>query len=153
MKTLRICLYGFVLTIANMGSIITGFMVYHLLKPANQLAVQLPVAAILSIIAFVAWSWLIQHLAFKRLALQEPSEFLWIYIVSLLWFPIIFVPLHYVTQGYLTAVGNIVAVLFFQLPVNGMAIVIAILISFPKIIGGILISKHDFRAFNRSRVK
>jgi hypothetical protein len=133
MKTLRVCLYGFVLATANLGSIIAGFIVYHLLKPANQIAVQVPVAAILSITAFVVWGWLIRRLPFKRLSLQGPDEFVWAYIVSLLWAPVIFVPIHYITQGYLTFIGNIVALLFFQLPVNGAAIVTAMLISFPKI--------------------
>ncbi len=37
------------MVITNLGAIYYGFILYHLLKPANQIAVQLPVAVILSI--------------------------------------------------------------------------------------------------------
>ncbi|MFC1739281.1 hypothetical protein ACFL1G_09570 [Planctomycetota bacterium] len=141
MKTLRICLNAFVLTAANLGSIIAGFILYNLLKPANQIAVQGSVAAILSITAFLLWSWLILHLQFRKLILQEPIEFFWAYVASLFWFPTIFIPVHYVTQGYLTSIGNIIAVLLFQIPVNGVSIAVVILMSSSYKISPVINSK------------
>lgn len=38
---------------------------------------------------------------------------------------LIFVPLHYVSQGYLTSIGNILGIWFFQVPVNLLAILAA----------------------------
>lgn len=125
MRILRICLHSLVLTVANIGFIIVGFGVYHLLKPVNQIAIQAPVAAILCITAFVVWSLFIPRLPFKGLPLQGTSELAWVYLAALLWSPIVFVPLHYITQGYLTSVGNILATWFFQLPVNFLAILTA----------------------------
>jgi hypothetical protein len=132
MKILRICLFGVVLACANIGGVIVGFVVYDLVKRANQMGIQVPVAAFSSIGAFVAWGWLICHLPFKRLSLQGIDEFLLTYVASLLYFPVIFVPLHYGTQGYFTSIGNILAVLLFQLPVNALAVGGAALVSYSK---------------------
>ncbi len=49
MKLFRISLNSLIMVITNLGAIYYGFILYHLLKPANQIAVQLPVAVILSI--------------------------------------------------------------------------------------------------------
>ena len=125
MKLLRILLHSLALTAANFGSIILGFAIYYSLRQVNQIAVQAPIAAILSIIAFVVWSLFVHRLPFKRLYLRGTKELIWVYFVSLLWNPIIFIPLHYVTKGYLTSRSNILALWLFQLPVNLAAVLLA----------------------------
>jgi hypothetical protein len=64
-------------------------------------------------------------LPLKDIMLRTKGEFAWAYSSSLLWNPVIFVPFHFLTQGYLTSVGNLVALLLFQLPVNLLAIISA----------------------------
>ena len=118
------CLHSLVLAVVDIGFIIVAYSIYYILKPINQIAVQAPVAAILCIFGFAAWSLVIRRF-FKSLALQETSEFAWTYVGSLLWIPMIFVPLHYITQGYLTSFGNILGIWLFQLPVNLLAILAA----------------------------
>lgn len=125
MKILRILLHSFVLAIANVGSIIAGFGIYQILKPANQIAVQAPSAVVFSVIAFLLWSFLFRSLSITHLSLQERNEIAWMFVFALVWAPIIFVPLHYVTQGYLTAFGNILGIWLFQVPTNFLAIVVA----------------------------
>ena len=116
------------MVITNLGAIYCGFILYHLLKPANQMAVQLPVAVILSIAGFVFWNLLLQIHPLKRFAIKEKRELIYIYFAALIWATVIFVPLHYVTQGYLTSFRNIIAIWMFQLPVNLISIVAAYLI-------------------------
>lgn len=65
MRTLRIGLHSLILAMANIGCIVIAYAIYYLLKPANQIAVQAPVAATLSITTFAVWSLLIQRLAFQ----------------------------------------------------------------------------------------
>ncbi|HIJ64603.1 MAG TPA: hypothetical protein HPP77_01525 [Candidatus Hydrogenedentes bacterium] len=122
MKLFRILLHGVVLLLANFTGIFAGFMAYNLMKPANQISVQVPVAAALSVLLFVTWSIFVQAFPSKKLVLQGPSEFAWVFLAALVWNPVIFVPVHYVTQGYLTAPGNIVASMAFQLPVNAITL-------------------------------
>jgi len=44
------------------------------------------------------------------------------FVVSLLWAPLVFVPLHYFTQGYLTSIGNLLTLAVYQFPVNAIAL-------------------------------
>jgi len=122
MKFLRNSLHSFIMVIANLVAIYCGFIVYYLLKPANQIAVQLPVAVILSIVGFALWNLFLRIKLLKRFAIREKKELIFIYFAGFVWVPVIFVPLHYITQGYLTSYGNIVAIWLFQLPLNFISI-------------------------------
>ncbi len=125
MKLIYPGLHGLVLTIINITGVLVGFGAYHLLKPANQIAIQVPVAATVCIIGFVSWNAFSQRLPFKGLAKPRGGELLWVYLAALLWNPVLFVPLHYLTQGYLTSFGNILGLWLFQIPVNLLAILAA----------------------------
>lgn len=107
MRILSICVDSLVLAITNIVAILVGFGAYHLLKPVNQVAVQVPVAAMVCIIGFVSWRFFTRRLPFKGFAQPGSGELAWVYLAALLWSPILFVPLHYVSQGYLTSIGNI----------------------------------------------
>jgi hypothetical protein len=121
--------------LANFIGIFIGFIIYKLARPANQLAIQLSIGAILSIVLFLGWILLIHFLPFvKRLILCDMMELIGTGVTSLVWTPIIFVPLHSFTQGYLTAAGNIVAMLLFQLPVNLIVVVVIAIIANMRII-------------------
>ena len=125
MKTLRIFVHGFALLLANLIGVYVGFMVYYYLRPANQIAIQAPVATIVSIALYLCWTLLLGVGALNRMRLRGLSEFGYSFVCALVWNPIIFVPLHYFTQGYVTAVGNVIALLMFQIPVNVLAILLA----------------------------
>jgi hypothetical protein len=129
MKVLQILLHGFVLFVTNFIGIFAGLIVYHFVRPANQIAVQLPIAAIISIMLFLAWVLLIRRIHIMRsLVLCDVLGIFGVFIASLVWAPMIFVPLHYFTQGYLTEAGNLAAILLFQLPVNFIVVVVMAII-------------------------
>ena len=121
MTLLRVCLHSFVLTITDLGSIILAFGFYSILRSimsVNQRVVQGSIAAIFCIIIFALWSLVVTCLPTKTLSLQGNRELVWTYFAALLWVPVIFIPLHYITQGYFTSFGNIIAIWLFQIPVN-----------------------------------
>ena len=121
MTLLRVCLHSFVLTITDLGTIILAFGFYSLLRSimsVNQRVVQGSIAAIFCIIIFALWSLVVTRLPTKTLSLQGNRELVWTYFAALLWVPVIFIPLHYITQGYFTSFGNIIAIWLFQIPVN-----------------------------------
>lgn len=124
MKILRILLHSFMLAIVNIGSILAGFGIYQLFRPANQIAVQAPFAALFSIIAFLLWSFSIRRFAFEHLHFLGRNEFIWLYLLTLIWSPAIFIPLHYIGRGYLTSFGNIKGMWLFQIPTNFLVLLI-----------------------------
>ena len=125
MGTLRISLCSLLLTLSNLIGILAGFIAYRAIGEVNQLAVQLPLAVTCSIVIFALWCRLSHTAPFHRLALGSRREFAYVFLASLAWNPVVFVPLHYITQGYLTSAGNIVALLFFQVPVNALAVTLS----------------------------
>ena len=125
MKAIRSILHGFVLLAANLFGILLGFVTYHALDAREQLGIQLPVGVLLSVVLYLAWVHLLRRLSLSRLILQNRREHVLAGLASLLWSPIIFIPLHYFTQGYLTGTGNIIAVAMFQIPVNAIAVWVA----------------------------
>ncbi len=132
MKTLRIAVYGLVLLFANLAGVFIGFLAYHALDAKDQIGIQVPVAALISILLYVAWVLILRSLPFKNLMLQETREHVLVGPCSLFWNPVVFIPLHYFTQGYVSSGGNIVALAAFQIPVNAIAILVAWKVTQPK---------------------
>ena len=110
---------------ANLASILTGFLCANLRPDSDQLAVQLPIAIILSIAGYTLWMFVTQRVGGQLLRLQHPREGFVIYCLALVITPLIFVPLHYLKEGYLTSGGNLIALTLFQGSVNVVAISVA----------------------------
>jgi hypothetical protein len=125
MRIFRVLLNGCFLAGTNFGSIMVGFVIYNLVKPANQIAVQVPIAMVLSVAVFLIWSLAVKKVSGGRLSLGRRWEPVQVYLLALFVFPVIFVPVHYLTQGYLTSFGNILGIWFFQAPTNILALVFA----------------------------
>lgn len=128
MKILRICLNSFVLAVGCLVSILIGFGFYHMLRaawPVDQIMVQAPVAVIVLIIGFTAWYLVISRPALQHFRLVGWGEFTAVFLLSLVWTPLIFLPLHYLSQGYLSSIDNILAIFYFQVLANLIALLTA----------------------------
>ena len=125
MKISRILLHGLVLAGINLAAIIQAFGIYYLVRPDNQIIVQGPIAALLSLLFFMIWFVILRRLL-PGWQLKSRREATWVYLASLVWAPILFVPLHYLTQGYLTSLGNLVSIWLFQIPTNFLALILAL---------------------------
>lgn len=121
MKVWIAVLHGLALALVNLAAIFFGFLVYNLVRPANQIAVQGPIAALLSIAGVLVWAWLSSRLGQGRYSLAA-AKLLWVFLASLAWLPAIFMPLHLATQGYVSSFDNILVGWVFQAPVNALAL-------------------------------
>ncbi len=130
MKVFRVILHSFILSMVNIISILFGFGVYHFFMDYNQLSIQVPVGAVFSIIVFISWVIILKYKGVSWLLLESRLEPLLILLLSLAWLPVIFIPLHYLTQGYLTTFGNIYVHWIFQIPVNLIIVIIFYFIMF-----------------------
>ena len=118
-------LHGFVLAVITLVAMAVGFAVYNLVGLRNQIAVQVLTAGIVCVVLFAVWGLVIHRLSHGRLSLGDFKELGVAYAAALLWTPVLFVPVHYVTQGYLTSFGNILATWLFQVPFNLLALMVA----------------------------
>jgi hypothetical protein len=123
MNAKRIALHSFIMAGLDFASILMAFGLYKILGPRNQILFQAPVAGLLCVVAFVLWDVLQAHLL--AWSLLSRREYLLTYLATFFWFPPIFYPLHYLTQGYLADFGNITATWAFQAPVNALALLAA----------------------------
>lgn len=122
MNAARVLLQSAALAGINLCSVVAAFVVYTLVRPAHQLLFQAFFAGLVSVVLFALWLRLTQPSAACRL---RGRQALVIYFLAFLWAPALFVPLHYMTRGYLTSFSNITALWLFQAPVNVVAIAMA----------------------------
>jgi len=118
-------LHGFALAVITLVAMAAGFAVYRLVGLRNQIAVQVLTAGIVCVVAFAVWGFVIHRLSHGRLSLADLKELGVAYAAALLWTPVLLVPVHYVTQGYLTSFGNLLATWLFQVPFNLLALMVA----------------------------
>ena len=124
MKALSNAIHGLVLCISNLVAIIVGFFIYLSLGFGNQIIIQAPIATFLTMVFFLMWLYFLRMIPIKILHFPTTKDFSWIFIASLAWGPIAFIPLHFATQGYVTGIGNIIGLFMFQLPVNLIVLVV-----------------------------
>ncbi|MBW1697661.1 MAG: hypothetical protein JRH18_12480 [Deltaproteobacteria bacterium] len=124
MKFFRIATNGFVLCAANLMAITVGFSASHFFKPANQLAAQLSIAAILSFILFLIWGFFLRIPLFRFIALQSYRDHAWVFIASLAWGPVALFSIRFVIRGYVPGMGNVMTLFLFQLPVNLLVLIV-----------------------------
>ena len=125
MRVGRAVLHGFVLAVITFVAMTAGFAVYNLVGLRNQIAVQVLTAGVVCVAAFAVWGFVVHRLSRGRFSLADLKELGVAYAAALLWTPVLFVPVHYVTQGYLTSFGNILSTWMFQVPFNLLALMVA----------------------------
>jgi hypothetical protein len=122
----RVLLHALVLAGMNITAIIAGFVVYSIARAPNQLGVQVPVAVGLSVLGFAAWNALIDRRGWADLHLRRPLDCVWIYLAVIPCAWLIFIPLHYLTRGYLSSGSNLIALTWFQLAANPLVLAIGL---------------------------
>lgn len=123
--------HGFMLALANFSSIIFGFVIYYIIKGPNQIIIQAPIAIVLSCIIFSTYLYIYSKTKIGRDRYISATNCYTIYIYSLVWSPIIFISIHYITQGYLTSFENILYQWLFQIITNIIVIFISRLVVKP----------------------
>ena len=121
----RAVIHGLALAVITMVAMSVGFAVYKAVGLEEQVAVQVLAAGLVCVTAFALWGFVVHRLSRGRLSIVDLKELGLAYAAAFLWLPVLFVPLHFVTQGYLTSFGNILATWLFQLPFNLLALMVA----------------------------
>jgi hypothetical protein len=127
MELYRPVIHGGALATINLGASLVGFAAYKTLGVGHQLLVQIAVAVPASVAAFALWYHLAHRVTSGRVALGDLGTYVGSYALAFAWFAVIFVPLHYVTQGYLTTFANIYNMWLFQTPTNVTALALTAL--------------------------
>jgi hypothetical protein len=125
MKAVRVLLHGLILAGITIGAIVAGYAAYRASGLRDQVAIQVLVAGVVCVGAFASASWIVHRVSGGRLSLTSLKELGITYLAAFLCTAAIFVPLHYFTQGYVTAPGNILGMWLFQVPFNLLSLMVA----------------------------
>lgn len=125
MKLGRALIHGFALAVISIGAIAVGFVVYNAVGLEDQIAIQTLVAGVVCVAVFALWGYFAHTVTRGDLSLADLKELGIAYAAAFLWMPVLFVPLHFTTQGYMTSIGDILSVWLFQLPFNLLALMVA----------------------------
>ncbi|MFH1690632.1 MAG: hypothetical protein ABIE42_10435 [Candidatus Eisenbacteria bacterium] len=125
MRLGRAIIHGFTLAVITIGAVVVGFVVYKMVGLEDQIAVQVLVAGVVCVGAFAVWGFFAHSVTHGELSLGDLKELGVAYAAAFLWTPLLFIPLHFTTQGYMTSVGNVLSVWLFQLPFNLLALMVA----------------------------
>ena len=125
MKLGRAIIHGLVLAFITIGAVTVGFAVYNAIGLREQIAVQVLAAGIVCVGAFALWGYVAHRCTGGKLSIANMKELGVAYAAAFIWLPIVFIPLHYTTQGYLTSFANILSTWMFQLPFNLLALMVA----------------------------
>ncbi|MBK7046320.1 MAG: hypothetical protein IPH48_07340 [bacterium] len=112
MRIARRLLNATFISLVNLASGVFGFWAWHLGGSTNQIAVQWPVAVVTGTAIIALWLVLLPRL--HRMA--SGAEYVVTFLIA---FPLgaaIFTAVHYVMTGYLTSLGNILAMWAILIP-------------------------------------
>ena len=120
MHAVKLILNALVIGALNLASFLIGFFIFKLTASGDQRLVQGGAAMIVGISLVVIW--LVLFRKFNRLQIE--FDYIKVFLLVFVCTPVIFVPLHYVMSGYLTGIGNIIAIAAYQFPMNVLALAI-----------------------------
>jgi hypothetical protein len=125
----RTITHSVILALLNLFAIVVGFATFKSVGGSNQIGIQAPIAFVISVVVFAIWAALVNARVPTRLRLRGWRDGGWVLVLASVVAAVVFVPVHYVTAGYLTAFSNILALWAFQIPTNAVAIAIGVTIS------------------------
>lgn len=120
----RILIHGLILAVADIGGVVAGFVLFYRIPVNERIPFQLATALVFVVAAFLIWKLLVDCY-FPRIALAKRGELVWVWLASPVLLAVVFVPVHYVTSGYVTKLANIALGCGLALPANAAALSLA----------------------------
>jgi hypothetical protein len=113
-----IVLAGFFLAIISIMAIHFGENLLFYLGPFNTVSIQSPLALIIAMLIFFFYMYVLHRIEFFDLKIYSLDDSLLIFAVSVAWSPILYLLLHYYTNGVWVNWKAIFSILFWQIPTN-----------------------------------
>jgi hypothetical protein len=117
----KLILNATVVGVLNLASSVIGFFIFRISGSGEQRLIQGTSAVLIAVTLVV--TWLVVFRKFNRLNVEY--DYIRVFLLAFPCTAAIFVPVHYVMTGYLTGIGNIIAIGFYLFPINAVALAIA----------------------------
>ena len=106
---LRQLAHSAVLTLLNLLGVFLGFWMFSVVKSADQVGVQFIVTSGVTWGGYAGFVRFVRRRMAGGFALRGVRDGVTVYVLAFAWVPALFIPVHYVTQGYLAAPTNVLA--------------------------------------------
>ena len=120
-RIIKLALNASVFSGINFAGITVGFYAYYFSGSGNQLMIQIPLAAVMSIAGVMVW--LLYFSRWHNLELE--TDAIYVFLLNFPCTAVLFTGLHYLFTGYLTAFSNITGLGMFAFIANVPALVVA----------------------------
>lgn len=116
----RTVIHAIVLSLSNLAAIAAGFVVWYYLREGvgPQIPTQVTVAVLVNTLGYGAWFLATHRTRFTGLRLRRDSDVWTVWFLAIPAGIAIFVPVHYLVEGYLTSAGNLVGLALYAAVVN-----------------------------------
>ena len=121
MHSAKLILNASMVGVLNLAAFVIGFLIFRISASGEQMLVQGTAAFVVGVSLVVGW--LVLFRKFNRLKIEY--DFIKVFLLAFPCTTIVFVPVHYLFTGYLTGIGNILAIAAYQFPMNTLALVIS----------------------------
>ncbi len=121
MHTVKLILNATMVAVLNLASFVIGFFIFRISGSGEQRLIQGTAGFLIAVTLVVIW--LVVFRKFNRLNVEY--DYIRVFLLAFPCAALVFVPIHFVITGYLTGIGNIVAIGFYLFPMNALALAIA----------------------------
>lgn len=141
MHSAKLILNATVVGVLNLASFVIGFLIFKISGSGEQRLIQGTAAFLIAVTLVVVW--LVVFRKFNRLKVEY--DYIRVFLLAFPCTAAVFVPVHYVVTGYLTGIGNIIAIGAYLFPINALALAFAaaIIRRMEKAPGGALIAESE----------
>ena len=121
MHSVKLILNATMVGVLNLASFVIGFFIFRISGSGEQRLIQGSAAFLIAVTLVVVW--LVVFRKFNRLKIEY--DYIRVFLLAFPCATVVFVPVHYVVTGYLTGIGNIIAISAYLFPMNVLALAIA----------------------------
>lgn len=121
MQSVKLILNATMVGVLNLAAFVIGFIIFSISGSGEQILVQGAAALVIGIALVVGW--LVLFRKFNRLKVD--NDFILVFLLAFPCAAVVFVPVHYLVTGYLTGIGNILAIGPYQFLINSLALAIS----------------------------
>jgi hypothetical protein len=121
MQSVKLILNATMVGALNLAAFVIGFLIFSISGSGELRLVQGTAALIVGVALVVGWLVLFR----KFNGLKVEYDYILVFLLAFPCTAIIFVPIHFLVTGYLTGIGNILAIGAYQFPMNALALAIS----------------------------
>jgi len=124
----RVVVHAIVLGVVNLGGLLAGAAAFFILRGHGQIAMQIPVALIMTVLCFGLWTLLTRGTDSGSLRLDAVRDAFYLYLLAIPFAVVLLVLMGFMTQGHAPSWADLIALVLFQIIANFLTLLVSVAI-------------------------